>query len=108
MESGKKSSSMHPAIKKFSTSGEVTDSVLPRQRDLLDHIMLEQMREAGYIPVLGLGPFFSTKYDVERDLLIFDVSYYGVRVGKKSWDIEGIDLAGKFLRRTPPSKLELS
>lgn len=100
---------MHPAIKKFSLSGEVSDNMLVRQRDLLDHVMVDQMRETGYVPVLGLGPFFSTIYDQERDVICFEVSYYGVRVGKKSWIIDGMDLGGKMINKSiPNSKSEQS
>lgn len=99
---------MHPTVRKFSMSGEVLDSDLVRQRDLLDHIMLDQMREMGYVPVLGFGPLFSSKFDFERDVLTFDISYYGVKVGKRSWEIEGMDLSGRMLNRTPPNKSEQS
>jgi hypothetical protein len=70
--------------------------------------MLDQMREAGYVPVLGFGPLFSTVYDFQRDVLLFEVSYYGVKVGKKSWEIEGMDLSGRMLSRTQPNRLEQS
>lgn len=93
---------MHPAIKKFSLSGEVSDNMLVRQRDLLDRVMSDKMRETGYVPVLGLGPLFSTVYDQERDVFCFEVSYYGVRVGKKSWIIDGMDLGGKMINRSTP------
>ncbi len=99
---------MHPAIRKFSLSGEVKDNYLVSQRNLLDKVMIDAMREQGCVPVLGLGPLFSTRYDKKRDVLIFQVSYYGVKVGKKSWEIEGMDLSGRMLKRTPPSKLEPS
>lgn len=100
---------MHPTIKKFTVSGETRDNILIAQRDLLDHEMIYQMREEGYVPVLGLGPLFSTVYDRDRDMLKFDVSYYGVRVGKKkSWDLEGMDLSGRMLPRTRPSRSEPS
>jgi hypothetical protein len=61
------------------------------------------MRENGYVPVLDLGPFFSTKLEKDGHYS-FLLTVYGVYVGrKKSWKIEGMDGGGKYQPRYTPS-----
>jgi hypothetical protein len=91
----------HKSIKRFGLEGTIADdSMFIRFREQQEFHLLAAMREAGYVPVLGFGPFFSTSYDEEKDTYTFVLSIYGIHVGvKKASTIEGIDGAGRWYER---------
>lgn len=88
---------MHRGLKRFGFNGIINDDAdFPRMREEFESIIIDEMREAGYVPVLDLGPFFSTQLrdDQKYD---FVISLYGLFVGKrKSWDYVGVDAHGKL------------
>ena len=97
------------APKRFKMEGTIGDDAdFPRLREQYEQLVILDMRESGYIPILGLGPFFSTKR--REKLYEFVLTLYGVRVGKvKAWTLEGMDLDGKLVpRRIPPTKSKQS
>lgn len=76
------------------------DAMFIRFREQQEFNLLAAMREAGYVPVLGFGPFFSTSYDEEKDSYTFVLSIYGVHVGiRKASVIEGVDGTGRWYER---------
>lgn len=86
----------HRQVKRFQEKGRIADdSDFIRTRETLDKLMIESMREEGYIPILDLGPFWSTALD--GDHYSFVLSYYGVFVGReKAWKILGMDGSGRY------------
>ena len=98
---------MHKKIERFGFDGQIKDdSAFPRLRAQYESLVVHQMRDDGYVPVLDLGPLWSTKYQVKTDLYEFDLTVYGVYVGRrKAFSIEGMDGSGRFLPRyTPKTK----
>lgn len=86
------------------------DSKIPSLREQYEAIVLTDMRDIGYVPVLGLGPFWSTWYDAMKNLYLFILSIHGVHIGReRSWQVEGMTTDGEFLLKpTQPSKLNKS
>lgn len=82
---------MHRGLKRFGFSGTIRDdSDIPRLREQYEAMVIDDMRESGYIPVLDLGPFWSTSYDGGK--YEFIISLYGLYVGKrKAWELSGVD-----------------
>lgn len=78
-------------IKTFWINGVIRDdSDIIRLREMYEHLLLDEMRTKGYVPVLDLDTQFSLKYNVEKDEYNFNIEMYGVYVGKKkSREIEG-------------------
>lgn len=76
------------------------DSDFLRLRVQYENLIIHGMREEGYVPVLGLGPYFSTRWLEDGKVYQFKISIYGVKVGRKqSWNLEGIDVEGHYHRR---------
>lgn len=101
---------MHKTIKRFGLDGEIGDDAdFARLRTQYEHMVVEEMRELGYIPVLDLGPYFSTEFDKEKSKYQFILSVYGVYVGRRrSWELEGISNGKEILKPTPPTKSKQS
>jgi len=97
---------MHKTIKRFGMSGKIGDDAdFARLRSYYEHMVLEEMRELGYVPVLDLGPYFSTAFDKPKAIYQFDLSVYGVYLGRRrSWEVEGISNGREIMRPTPPTK----
>lgn len=96
---------MHKPIKNFSLDGVVgDDSAIPRLRNQFEHMLLTDMREDGWVPVLGLGPYWSTNLN-DKGQYDFILTVYGVHVGKKeACLVEGINLDGQTVKRIPQTK----
>ena len=88
----------HKTINKFSFEGEIADdSDFIRIRSEFEWHLVRSMRDDGYVPVIGLGPLFSTKYHEEKNKYSFVLTVYGVYVGKKKVaNLEGLDVCGKW------------
>lgn len=82
--------------------GEVGDDAdFPRLREQYEKIIIDDMREAGYVPVLGLGPFWATVYNKEKNKYQFVLSVHGYRVGRRlALTTEGITEDGKAIPRS--------
>lgn len=93
---------MHKKIERFGFDGQIRDdSDFIRLRAQYETLIVHQMRDGGYVPLLELGPMWSTTYNKKTALYDFDLTVYGVYVGrKKAWTIEGMDGAGKYLPRS--------
>lgn len=59
------------------------DSAIPRLRKQYEHMIEDDMRTQGYVPILDLDIQFSLDYDEINDIYNFDIVLYGIYVGKK-------------------------
>ncbi len=87
---------MHKNIKKETLRGTIGDDRdFIRLRSQFEFMMVRDMREKGYIPVLDLGPFFSTSY--QDGSYEFVLSVYFVYVGRnRAWINDGYSM-GKLI-----------
>lgn len=90
---------MHDNIRRFALDGEIGDDTdFARLRVEFSKTIVDNMRDVGYVPVLEMGPYFSTEFvpsekKKNRGTYKFLVTAYGVSVGRKrSWGIQGIDM----------------
>lgn len=92
---------MHKDFKRFGMEGQFKDdSKIPSLREQYEAIVLTDMRDIGYVPILGLGPFWSTLYNAVKDWYEFKLSIHGVHIGKeRAWKVEGMTTEGEFLLR---------
>jgi hypothetical protein len=99
---------MHKTIRRFGMDGVVRDdSDFTRLRAQYEALIVHQMRDLGYVPVLDLGPYWSTEYDWDAENYKFILSVYGVKVGKqRAWTVEGISHGREIPRSTPKAKNE--
>jgi hypothetical protein len=83
----------HKPIKKFSLDGSIyDDSGLWRLRIEYTRLILSEMRIKGYVPRIDINPDFTIEYVEKAKLFKFELSLYGIYVGKrKSEWIFGID-----------------
>lgn len=73
---------MHEPVKHFSESGFIKDDKdFIKTRDQLESIILESMREVGYLPVHNMGTHWSTEW--LGDKYSFKLTVYGSYAGKK-------------------------
>jgi hypothetical protein len=91
----------HKRIKRFQIDGILKDdSDIIRLRKEYELVLIESMREDGYIRVLDIDPAFSVSYNQEENIWSFVLTIHGVYVGKvKAWQIEGCS-NGKMLPRS--------
>lgn len=82
---------MNKKLKSFGMQGEIhDDSAIPRLRKQYEHIIEENMRLQGYVPILDLDIQFSLEYNESNDTYNFDIVLYGIYVGKKkAYEYEG-------------------
>ena len=82
---------MHSNVKRFQVEGVILDDAdFPRLRAQFEDMLVKEMRGGGYVPVLDLGPYFSTEYRQDSNY-DFTITAYGIYVGRrKSWEIHGI------------------
>jgi hypothetical protein len=97
---------MHKTIKRFGFEGEIGDDAdFARLRTMYEKMIVDDMRENGYVPVLDLGPYWSTSYVQKRDSYDFMLSVYGIYVGRRrSWQIEGMVNGRELKKYIPPTK----
>ncbi len=96
---------MHKTMKRFGMEGTISDKAIIQSREQFETLVLREMKEEGFVPILGFGPFWSTVYVEEQDEYMFILSIHGVYVGrKKACQIVGISVDGKTVPFTPPNK----
>lgn len=83
----------HRPIKRFALDGVIqNDSKIGRLRSEYIRILSLEMKLSGYVPRLDIDPDFTIDYNVNGDSYNFELSIYGVYVGKKKSEwIVGID-----------------
>jgi hypothetical protein len=99
---------MHKTIKRFGMEGKIGDDAdFTRLRSQYESLIVQEMRDLGYVPVLDLGPYWSTSYVKLEETYEFIVSVYGVYIGRRrSWEVEGISAGREIKRLIPPTKLK--
>jgi len=87
-------------IKSFLISGVIKDdSSIGKSRIMYEKLLVQDMRDKGYVPVLDLEPQFSIKYNEVKDNYSFFLEMFGVYIGKrKAKEIEGFS-GQKFYNR---------
>jgi hypothetical protein len=71
-------------IKKFGMEGTIADdSAIPRMRQQYEKIIIDGMRDSGYVPVLDLDPLFYISYNEQKNNFNFEIYIHAVFVGKK-------------------------
>jgi len=87
-------------IHNFTITGTIGDDAhFIKARDNYERLMLQQMRDKGYVPVLDMMPQFSLSYIAQKDQYGFVLIMFGVFVGKdKAKAIEGFS-DQKFIPR---------
>jgi len=101
----------HRPIKKFGFDGILgDDSRFASLRAQYETLIIRNMRDEGYVPVLDLDTLWSTSYDIKTHKYTFAISVFGIYVGRrKSFLIEGMSGQGKLHPRSiAPSKLNPS
>jgi hypothetical protein len=83
----------HKPVRKFSIDGIIhDDSAFGRLKTEYINLLTTEMRLLGYVPRLDINPDFTIDYNEAKKYFEFEISLYGVYVGKnKSTWISGID-----------------
>jgi hypothetical protein len=95
----------HKPIKRFGLKGTIyDDSAIVRLRDEYGKLLLTEMKLLGYVPRLDIAQDFTLEYRQDKKYFEFELTLYGVYVGKKKSEwIIGIDETKPIF--TPQSKL---
>jgi hypothetical protein len=83
----------HKPIKRFGLSGNIhDDSAFARLKAEYTRLLMTEMRLTGYAPRFDINPDFTLKYNEQHQYFEFELSIYGVYVGKKKSEwISGVD-----------------
>ena len=83
----------HKTIKRFNLDGIIADdSAIKRLKGEYIRLLVSEMRLSGYVPKFELEPDFTIDYNLKKKYFEFELTIYGVHVGKrKSEWIAGID-----------------
>ena len=99
---------MHDDIKRFSLDGEIDSSNLVEEKERLIQFLETQMRDSGFVPALDLEPQFTRNYVPAKESYSFELSCYGIHVGKvKAWELAGI-MGGKTIHSSITRSPKLS
>jgi hypothetical protein len=87
-------------IHNFTITGTIGDDAhFIKARENYERIIVQQMRDKGYVPVLDMNPQFSLSYIEQKNQYGFILIMFGVFVGKaKSFQYEGFS-DQKFIPR---------
>lgn len=96
----------HKNIRKFTIDGVLgQDSDIPRIRAQYESLLVHDLRNKGYVPVLDLDSQWATEYHVDTDTWGFALSVYGVYLGKrKAYEWEGFSGNKLIPRNTQSAK----
>jgi hypothetical protein len=94
----------HRSIKKFNLNGKIHDeAATPRLKEEYIRLIVSNMKVQGYVPRFDIEPDFTIDYNYNKQYFEFELSIYGIYVGKKKSEcIQGID--GNKVIYTPPNK----
>jgi hypothetical protein len=83
----------HRTLKRFSLDGTIyDDSAIWRLKIEYLRLIISQMRLSGYVPRIDIAPDFTIEYNDKTEVFNFELSIYGIYVGKrKSEWIFGVD-----------------
>jgi hypothetical protein len=95
----------HKPIKRFSLSGNIhDDSAFARLKAEYIRLLMTEMRLTGYAARFDINPDFTIRYNEQHQYFEFELSIYGVYVGKKKSEwISGVDETRPIF--TPQNKL---
>lgn len=93
-----------PDYRAFYRSGDVDESAAVTHRELMERSLIDEIRLKGYVPVLGVGPYYTQMYDFKGEKRIFYLTVHGAYVGKDySHEVEGVDaFTGQRVPRPTP------
>jgi len=85
----------HKPLKRFGLDGLIyDDSAIWRLKQEYLNLVMSEMRLSGYVPRLDIVPDFTIEYSDNTKAFIFEISLYGIYVGKRQSEwIFGIDKA---------------
>ena len=94
----------HKPLKRFGLEGSIyDDSAIWRLKIEYMRLMISEMRLSGYVPRIDIAPDFTMSYNEKSESFNFELSLYGIYVGKrKSEWIFGVD--ERAVIPIPPSK----
>jgi hypothetical protein len=83
----------HKPIKRFNLSGNIHDEAsLWRLKLEYQKLLDSEMRLSGYVPRLDINQDFTVEYNYEKKYFEFELSIYGIFIGKKKSEwILGVD-----------------
>jgi hypothetical protein len=83
----------HKPIRRFHLDGNIhDDSAIARLRFEYQQLLITEMKLSGYVPRIDINPDFTLNYNQQKQYFEFELSIYGVYVGKKKSEwITGID-----------------
>jgi hypothetical protein len=83
----------HKPLKKFGLDGMIhSDSAIMRLKEEYIRLIKLEMQLLGYVPRLDIDPDFTIEYNKEKRYFEFELTLYGIYVGKKKAEwIMGID-----------------
>lgn len=83
----------HKPIKRFQLDGSIHDEAsIPRLRNEYIRLVSMEMKLSGYAIRLDINPDFTIQFNYKTETFTFNLSLYGVYVGKKKAEwILGID-----------------
>ena len=83
------------------------DSAFWRLKDQYINLLTTKMRMSGYVPRLDIQPDFTLDYNQEKQYFEFELSLYGIYLGKKQsqW-IDGVE--GTFIVYTQMNRSNVS
>jgi hypothetical protein len=98
----------HKSIKRFHLDGHILDDAsFWRLKDQYVRLLTTNMRLSGYVPRLDIQPDFTLDYNEEKQYFEFELSLYGIYLGKKQsqW-IDGVE--GTLIVYTQMNKSSVS
>ena len=101
----------HKPIKRFGMEGIIVDdSAIGRLRIECGKLVIEEMKDLGYVPRLDIDPDFTISYNHIKEYFEFTLSVYGSYIGRKRarWTvgIDGTEVIATQQSRSSVSLLE--
>jgi hypothetical protein len=81
---------MHDEIIRYSMAGELPDANIVQAKERMTKFLENQMRDNGCAPVLDLIPQFTVDYQAGKGTFKFELTVYGVFVGREAWATTGM------------------
>ena len=90
----------HQRIQRFQVRAQFnSDADIIRVRAQYESLLIQEMRDKGFVRVLDIDPTFSVSYD--QEVWSFILTMHSVHVGKKkAWQSEGITQGKSIPRNT--------
>ena len=74
----------HKPLKRFGLEGQIyDDSAIWRLKIEYMRLMIAEMRLSGYVPRIDIAPDFTMSYNEKSESFNFELSLYGIYVGKR-------------------------